>query len=80
KNCTMCHGTATAWNTPTDRNHPTQQGAPVKPYTMACQGCHNTPSALGHILSQAAPNGAEGCATCHAVGKPEDVTLVHKAR
>ncbi len=81
KNCAVCHGTATAWNTPTDRNHPTQQVTPVKPYTMACQGCHNTAPEMGHILSQtAASTGQEACATCHAAGKPEDVTLVHKAR
>jgi hypothetical protein len=78
--CTKCHGTSTAWNTPTDRNHPTAQGKPVKAYTAACIGCHSDAPFRAHMNAMTAPTGEESCETCHGAGAELDVKLVHKLR
>ena len=30
QNCDACHGSSTAWQSPGDRNHPTEQGLPIR--------------------------------------------------
>lgn len=79
--CTKCHGsTNTAWIVPADRDHPTDQGAPVRVWRAACAGCHDSDAAAAHIEKQTSPAGVEGCAACHGPGTTLAVELVHKAR
>jgi hypothetical protein len=82
RDCTMCHGTATNWKSPPPKIHsnPTVAAsiAPVRSYSFACMGCHQTPAAIGHFDSMTAPNGQEACATCHDSGRIYAIDLMHK--
>jgi hypothetical protein len=76
--CTKCHGTANVWEEPTNRNHPTAQGKPVRDWSLSCTGCHSWPEAVAHTDIMTSGNGVESCKTCHGVGKDLAVRFVHK--
>jgi OmcA/MtrC family decaheme c-type cytochrome len=81
KHCAKCHGdTNTAWMTPADRDHPTQQILPTQTWTNVCIGCHDASAAVAHMQSQTSPFGAEACAICHDQGEEYAVELVHETR
>lgn len=81
KHCEKCHGDGnSAWQMPSDRNHPTMQGVPVLEWTVACGSCHNSPSALAHMELKTTVAGQESCETCHGEGSAFDVELMHKTR
>ena len=62
----------------------------TSPYAASCIGCHNSPNALLHLKDFRSVSvqevrsefnkkaGTESCGTCHGVGKPNDITVVHK--
>jgi hypothetical protein len=78
KNCQVCHGKDnTAWIEPTDRDHPTQQGAPVREWQAVCNSCHDSSAATAHIDLMISASGAESCEVCHAPGKEWGVESVH---
>lgn len=77
--CTKCHGTATAWQEPVSRDHPTEQGAPTRVWRATCGACHESAAAEAHIdIMTDDGTGAESCAVCHGAGADYDVTVVHK--
>lgn len=77
--CTHCHGAEnTAWQDPSDRNHPTDQGDPVTRWTVVCAACHDSDDARGHIKSQTGSTGFEGCGVCHGPGETWSVEKMHK--
>jgi hypothetical protein len=80
RNCTKCHGDSNvAWMQPADRNHPTEQGRPVKSWAAVCNACHDSDAETAHIAAQTSPmTGAESCAVCHGAGKEWNVRLMHK--
>ncbi len=76
--CEKCHGAAsTAWLAPSDRNHPTQQVAPVLEWRAVCGACHDKNSDVAHYLTQTG-GGLEACATCHGPGTQLGVELMHR--
>jgi hypothetical protein len=78
-NCALCHGSDnTAWQNPSDRNHPTDQGDPVLRWTNVCGACHDSDDALGHIKSQTGSSGVESCGVCHGPGETWSVERMHK--
>jgi len=78
-NCTVCHGTTnTSWLEPANRNHPTDQGSPVKRWTAVCGACHDSDDAQAHIEVQTSTSGAESCGVCHGPGKEWSTERVHK--
>jgi len=78
-NCIVCHGAGnTSWKEPSDRNHPTDQGAPVQRWSAVCGACHDSADALAHITVQTAPSGQESCGVCHSTGGEWSVERVHK--
>lgn len=78
-NCALCHGSEnTAWQSPSDRNHPTDQVEPVRRWTNVCGACHDSDDARGHIKSQTGPSGLEGCGVCHGPGETWSVEAMHK--
>lgn len=79
KGCAKCHGaTNDAWTLPGERNHPTQQGSPVRGWAFTCGACHDSDPATAHIEVQTSLGGVESCATCHGEGREWNVRLVHK--
>lgn len=65
----------------------------TSPFAAACSSCHDSVAALSHMSTQGGliqgtraafqtkvttPGAGEACATCHGVGKAEDVTVKHK--
>lgn len=78
RNCETCHGSSSAWESPSNRDHPTEQGLPVRSWTLVCNSCHDSSSATAHINSQVSA-GMEACATCHDSGKEWSVEKMHKA-
>jgi Outer membrane cytochrome MtrC/MtrF-like, domains II/IV len=79
KNCTMCHGTATAWQAPDPRNHPTQQGSPTEAWGIACGACHDSSAATAHISAMTYA-GQESCPVCHDSSSQFPVEVMHKTR
>jgi OmcA/MtrC family decaheme c-type cytochrome len=78
--CAKCHGDAsTAWLAPSDRNHPTQPGAPVLGWRAVCGACHDKPRDSDHEVAYT-PGGLESCADCHAPGASVPVDLAHRTR
>jgi hypothetical protein len=77
--CVKCHGND-AWEMPTNRDHPTEQGAPVRSWRVVCGACHDSSSAHAHIDVQTSPSGVESCAVCHGPLRDEDVVKVHFPR
>ena len=81
RTCVKCHGTGnTAWLSPANRDHPTQQGLPVRAWKAACGTCHDSAQSLGHIDLQTTPAGLEVCGVCHDPGRAFEVQLAHKVR
>jgi OmcA/MtrC family decaheme c-type cytochrome len=78
RNCQACHGGSDAWESPTDRDHPTEQSLPVRSWALVCNACHDSASATAHINSQTWM-GIEACSTCHDSGKEWNVEKMHKA-
>jgi OmcA/MtrC family decaheme c-type cytochrome len=79
--CAKCHGAGnTAWTSPAPRDHPTEQGAPSRPWRAACGTCHDSAAALAHIELRTTPGGAEACDVCHGPGAQNEVELAHKTR
>lgn len=80
RNCTICHGaTNVAWHAPAPRNHPTDQGAPVKRWAAVCGACHDSDDAQAHISVQTTAAGAESCGVCHGESGEWSAERVHKA-
>ena len=59
----------------------------TSPYAAACVSCHDAAAAQAHMKTQggvikgartASMYANEACATCHGVGKAEDITVKHK--
>jgi hypothetical protein len=77
--CTKCHGDRnTAWIVPANRDHPTEQGAPVRVWRAVCASCHDADIDAMHIEMETHA-GVEACAECHAPGTDLPVAVVHKA-
>jgi len=80
-NCIACHGEGnTAWQEPSDRDHPTQQVFPVRTWRTTCGSCHNASSVAAHIDTQTSPDGYEACEVCHGPEEDLSVEIVHKPR
>jgi Cytochrome c7 and related cytochrome c len=78
-NCAKCHGDSnTAWQVPADRDHPTDQGLPVRTWRAVCGSCHDDAAASAHIDTQTSPSGAEACNVCHGTSGDWAVARVHK--
>jgi hypothetical protein len=78
QNCDACHGASTSWTSPSNRDHPTEQGLPVRAWSTVCNSCHDSSAATAHINSQIVL-GSEACAVCHDVGSEWGVEKMHKA-
>jgi hypothetical protein len=76
RDCAVCHGDSPAWQRPTERRHP-EQSVPVRTWTNACNGCHDSDSAGAHMALQTY-QGAEACETCHGPGREYSVGISHK--
>jgi hypothetical protein len=78
-NCTVCHGAGNeAWFEPSDRNHPTDQTAPVRRWAAVCGACHDSTDALAHIDVQTSASGQESCGVCHGEDAEWNVERMHK--
>jgi hypothetical protein len=78
--CAKCHGAEnTSWIVPAPRDHPTEQGAPVRVWRAVCSGCHDSDADALHTEKETSPAGVESCADCHGPGTVLAVELVHKA-
>lgn len=79
--CAKCHGAANvAWQEPAQREHPTEQVAPVRAWRAVCLACHDDAPALSHAATHVAPDGSEACEVCHGVRSTYAVSLYHEAR
>ena len=79
--CVKCHGTTNeSWKAPLPRDHPTEQGLPVRVWRAACVTCHDAASTVAHADTYTSAAGVESCADCHGPGTSENVELVHKVR
>jgi hypothetical protein len=76
RDCAVCHGDSAAWQSPIERRHP-EQSVPVRIWTNACNGCHDSDSAGAHMALQTY-QGTEACATCHGPGRDNSVAISHK--
>ena len=76
--CAACHGDAPAWRSPGDRDHPTEQGLPVRSWTAVCGSCHDDATAGEHFDSHVS-RGIESCSICHDVGETWSVERTHAA-
>jgi hypothetical protein len=80
-NCASCHGSADAWKSPVERNHPTAMDAmPTRSWTAACVTCHDSSAARAHADVNTSRLGEESCAVCHGAGKDLSVETVHFVR
>jgi hypothetical protein len=77
RNCEKCHGND-AWHEPAPRAHPTDQGAPIRRWSVVCGACHDTTDAQAHISVQTDAGGNESCGVCHGPGKEWNVERVHE--
>ncbi|MCI0341462.1 MAG: hypothetical protein L0216_10010 [Planctomycetales bacterium] len=81
RQCTVCHGsTNVAWKEPSNRDHPTSQGSPVRSWRAVCLSCHDSSSAQAHADLQTSGLGVESCAVCHGTTRDYNVPVSHKAR
>jgi predicted CXXCH cytochrome family protein len=79
KKCTACHGEDNeAWIEPGDRDHSTEQVAPVREWTVVCGSCHDADESVAHYELQTSGGGVESCAVCHGEGKDNGVEVSHK--
>lgn len=83
KDCKTCHGLPAtgrpAFAEPVLRDHPTEQGAPVRNWTIVCNSCHNSDTAGGHMEVMTFM-GLETCEVCHGPSAEFNVELMHKVR
>jgi len=75
KDCASCH-VGDSWKTPSERRHPSQR-TPVRTWTNACNGCHDSDAAGAHMERETA-NGTEACAICHGPNDALSVEHTHK--
>lgn len=79
--CAVCHGDAnTTWKQPEVREHPILPLDPVRSWSVACTGCHDSTAAQAHVDANTAPSGAESCNICHAPGEFWEVEWSHRRR
>lgn len=86
-------GTATPAIAKTALNTANSNDKVTSPFAGACISCHDSPGAQGHVATNGGmimvdrstfvtnivtPGKGEACATCHGVGRAEDITVVHK--
>lgn len=86
-------GTATPALAKTALNTANGNDKVTSPFAAACISCHDSVAAQSHVATQggmiqvtratfatnmATPGKGEACATCHGVGKAEDITVKHK--
>ena len=86
-------GTATTAMAKTALTTANNEDKVVSPFAAACISCHDSVAAQSHAATQggliqgtraafqtkiATPGAGEACATCHGIGKAEDVTVKHK--
>lgn len=86
-------GTATAAQAKTALATANNDDKVVSPFAAACVSCHDSVAAASHMATNggmiqltrgtfatnmATPGKGEACATCHGVGKAEDITVKHK--
>jgi len=80
RNCQKCHGESNeAWHEPSDRNHPSEQGSPVRRWMAVCGACHDSTDAQAHIAVQTDVLGNESCGVCHGEGREWSVERMHRA-
>jgi hypothetical protein len=71
--CFRCHGASTAWQVPSNRQHPTEQLLAGQEWRLACGSCHDSDPEQAHIEAQSSPStGAESCLVCHGPGNTWD--------
>jgi OmcA/MtrC family decaheme c-type cytochrome len=78
RNCTVCHGSATAWMEPSPRTHP-MQTIPTRAWRAECNACHDSASATAHIDVMTSPSGVESCEVCHGPDGQWAVQRMHKS-
>ncbi len=80
--CARCHGEGNdAWETPSNRQHPTEQVLPAQEWNVSCGSCHDSDAEQAHMQSQSSPvDGAESCLICHGAGQTWDVESMHQVR
>ncbi|MCC7011238.1 MAG: hypothetical protein IT454_01640 [Planctomycetes bacterium] len=78
-NCSMCHGDATNWYDPLDRDHPSSQTISVGEWRATCGACHDSDAAAAHIEVQTGASGLESCAICHGEGEEWGVEKMHRS-
>lgn len=80
QNCAKCHGdTNEAWHAPAPRDHPSEQGRPVRRWSAVCGACHDSTDEQAHISVQTDALGNESCAVCHGADKEWSVERLHRA-
>lgn len=79
RQCSACHGSSTAWQSPAARAHP-DQAAPTRAWNAACGSCHDGDAAQAHIEIMTSDDGGESCAVCHGAGDDLGVERVHMSR
>ncbi|MDP1794647.1 MAG: cytochrome c3 family protein [Acidimicrobiales bacterium] len=78
-NCAVCHGSAnTAWKSPAERDHPTEQTRPVRAWRAVCGECHDSNAMQAHIEVQTSASGYESCEVCHGTSGEWSVERVHR--
>src|SRR6185503_15440385 len=76
RQCSACHGSSTAWQSPAARAHP-DQTAPTRAWNAACGACHDGDAPQAHIEIMTSDEGAESCGVCHGAGDDLAVERVH---
>lgn len=79
QDCSVCHGSSTAWVQPAEREHPNQV-YPTRAWSIACGGCHDSTPATAHMDANTSNSGYEACAICHGEGRDQDVRSMHLIR
>jgi len=79
RNCTKCHGDENvAWQEPSHRDHPSEQGLPVRRWAAVCGACHDSTDAQAHISVQTDAQGNESCGVCHGTDAEWSVARLHR--
>src|SRR5262249_30057112 len=77
KDCSTCHGTSTAWQSPADRSHPTAATTPARSWQTSCGSCHHPTAAQADFEVMTSSVGAEPCAVCHDTGRDLAASAAH---
>jgi OmcA/MtrC family decaheme c-type cytochrome len=80
KDCSACHGSSTAWQSPADRTHPTAPTASAQSWQVSCSSCHDSSAAAAHFDVMTSGLGNESCAVCHDSGRDLTTVLEHEIR